>query len=103
MTTVLPEPERSRVGEDVLLGEGSPAGEEVGPDVGLDLALPGLDTHTEDEREDDDVVLRNKWNFKSSNEYFTNPEQGSGYLLIHCVGELPLQIKNPLLNIRFLL
>ena len=56
----LPEPVSCRVREDVLLVQGSPASEEEGPDLGVDSPLPGLDPNTENEREDDDVLLSSR-------------------------------------------
>ena len=56
----MPQPLRCRVGEDLLLGEGRPPGQEVGPDVLVDGPLTGLDTNAEDEGEDDDVLLSNE-------------------------------------------
>ena len=101
MTTerVLPEPVGSRVGEDVLPGEGSPACQQEGPDVSVDFSLPGLDAHTQDEGEDHDVLLSYQTISLSSNEYFTHPEQRPADLLIHCVCKLCLQIRNSLLDI----
>ena len=56
----LPHPLRSRVGEDRLLGHRRAAGEKESPDLRVDSSLSCLDPHTEDEREDHDVLLSNR-------------------------------------------
>ena len=56
----LPHPLRSRVWEDRLLGHRRTAGEKESPDLRVDSPLSCLDPHTEDEREDHDVLLSNR-------------------------------------------
>ena len=56
----LPQPARSRVGEDRLLGEWRSPSEKEGPDLSVDSSLPSLDADTEDEREDHDMFLSNR-------------------------------------------